>query len=137
MRHMFKNISEERAEEAYAVGKWTMKELLQHLIDAERIFGYRALCFSRAEQADLPGWDENRYVYNSLANIRPLVQLLDEYELARRSNLAMFRSFTAEMLSSYGVANGNSMTVRGLIHVLAAHELHHIKILEERYLKRK
>ncbi|GHA59265.1 DinB family protein [Pontibacter akesuensis] len=137
LRHMFKNISDTRAEETYAEGKWTMKELLQHMIDSERIFGYRALCISRAEEASLPGWDENRYVNNSLANIRPLTNLLEEYELVKRSNMAMFKSFTAEMLSTEGIANGRRITVRGLVHVMAAHELHHMRILEERYLRRK
>lgn len=135
LRYMFKNISDERAEEAYAEGKWTMKELLQHLIDSERIFGYRALCISRGEEADLPGWDEGKYVYNSLANIRPLESLLDEYELTRRSNLVMFRSFTFEMMNNYGFANGREISLRGLIHVIAAHELHHMKILQNRYLE--
>ncbi|MCJ8166300.1 DinB family protein [Pontibacter sp. E15-1] len=137
LRYMFRHISDERAEEAYAEGKWTMKELLQHLIDAERIFGYRALCFSRGEETPLPGWDEARYVYNSLANIRPLENILDEYELTRRSNLAMFRSFTFEMLNNYGQASGRTLSLRGLIHVMAAHELHHMHMLENYYLKKK
>ncbi|GAB3531370.1 DinB family protein [Pontibacter brevis] len=135
LRYMFRNISDERAEEAYAEGKWTMKELLQHLIDSERIFGYRALCFSRGEEASLPGWDEGKYVYNSFANIRSLESLLDEYELTRRSNMAMFRSFTSGIMDNYGVANGRKMSLRGLIHVIAAHELHHMNILQTRYLK--
>ena len=137
LRYMFKNISDERAEETYAEGKWTMKEVLQHLIDSERIFGYRALCISRLEEASLPGWDENQYVYNSLANIRPLEAILDEYELTRRSNMAMFRSLTSDMLNNYGLANGRPISVRGVIHVMAAHELHHLLILQDRYLKRK
>lgn len=137
LRYMFKHISDERAEESYAEGKWTMKEVLQHLIDAERIFGYRALCFSRNEKSPLPGWDEDRYVYNSLANIRPLENLLDEYDLTRRSNLVLFRSFTFEMLNNEGEASGRRMTLRGLVHIMAAHELHHMHLLETRYLKKK
>lgn len=113
-----------------------MKELLQHLIDSERILGYRALCFSRSEEDSLPGWDEGKYVNHSLANIRSLESLLDEYELTRRSNMAMFHSFTLEMLHKEGVANGRKMTLRGLIYVIAAHELHHMNILETRYFKR-
>ena len=136
LRYLFKDISDERAEEAYAEGKWTMKELLQHLIDSERIFGYRALCFSRGEEASLPGWDEAKYVYTSFANIRSLESLLDEYELTRRSNMAMFHSFTSEMMNNSGVANGRKMTLRGLLHVIAAHELHHMNILQERYLNK-
>lgn len=135
LRYLFKDISDEQAEEAYAEGKWTMKELLQHFIDSERIFGYRALCFSRGEEASLPGWDEAKYVLNSFANIRTLENLLDEYELTRRSNMVMFHSFTQEMMDNYGVANGRKMTLRGLLHVIAAHELHHINIFKTRYLK--
>jgi uncharacterized damage-inducible protein DinB len=134
LRYMFKDMPDERAEEAYAEGKWSMKEVLQHLIDADRIFGYRALCISRSEKASLPGWDENQYVYHSLANIRPLENILDEYELTRRSNLALFRSFTFEMLNNTGVANGKQISLRAIIYVVAAHEMHHMNILQDRYL---
>lgn len=137
LRHMFKNIDDARAQEAYAPGKWSMKELLQHMLDSERIFAYRALCISRGEEASLPGYDENRYAYNSMANIRLLSDMLDECDLVRRANMMMFRSFTSEMLDMHGVANGKPLTVRGIIHVMAAHELHHMNILQERYLKRK
>ncbi|WP_242919129.1 DinB family protein [Pontibacter liquoris] len=137
LRHMFSNISDTRAEESYAPGKWTMKELLQHLIDAERIFSYRALCIARGERQELPGFDENMYAYNSLANIRLLPNILEEYEQVRRANLLLFRSFTTEMLDQTGICNGNRMSVRVIIHVLAAHEMHHINILQTRYLKRK
>jgi len=137
LKHMFRNISDERAEETYAAGKWTIKELLQHMLDSERIFAYRALCISRGEAFSLPGYDENLYAANSLANIRPLAKIMEEYELIRNADLAMFRSFTSEMLDRYGVANGNRVSLRGLLHVMAAHELHHINILESRYLKRK
>ncbi|MCC9137390.1 DinB family protein [Pontibacter silvestris] len=107
------------------------------MIDSERIFTYRALCFSRGEKAYLPGFDENKYAYNSLANIRLIENLLDEYEVVRKSSLYLFRSFTPVMLDEVGVVNGSSISVRALVHVLAAHELHHINILQERYLKRK
>jgi len=137
LRHMFRHISDERAEQSYAEGKWTIKELLQHLIDTERIFSYRALCISRGDKQLLPGFDENMYAYNSLANIRLLGSMLDEYEQVRRSNLLLFRSFTSEMLSQVGKANGRNITVRAIIHMLAAHEVHHINILQTRYLKRK
>ncbi|MFD2999190.1 DinB family protein [Pontibacter toksunensis] len=136
LRYMLKDISNEQAEEAYAEGKWSIKELLQHLIDSDRIFGYRALCFSRGEEASLPGWDEAKYIHNSFANIRSLESLLDEYELTRRSNMAMFHSFTHEMINNYGVANGRKMKLRGLLHVIAAHELHHLNILKTRYLQK-
>lgn len=137
VRHMFKNMTDARAEESYEPGKWSIKELLQHLIDTERIMAYRALCISRGEQQALPGFDENRYAYNSLANIRTMSDLLEEYELVRRSNLALFRSFTSDMLDQVGTMNGNRISLRVLIHMMAAHEAHHIHILQTRYLKRK
>lgn len=137
LRHMFRHLSDERAEESYAEGKWNMKELLQHLIDIERIFSYRALCISRGDKQELPGYDENQYAYNSLATIRPLQNILDEYEQVRRSSLLLFRSFTSEMLDQTGNANGKRISVRAITHLLAAHEVHHINILQSRYLKRK
>ncbi|RAU83330.1 DinB family protein [Pontibacter arcticus] len=135
--HMFKGISDARAEESYEPGKWTIKELLQHMIDCERIFAYRILCICRGETASLPGFDENLYAYNSLANIRPLESILNEYDLLRRSNLAMIRSFTSEMLDRVGIANGNQVTPRALVHIIAGHEQHHVNILNERYAKMK
>lgn len=137
LRHTFRHISDERAEESYAEGKWTMKELLQHLVDTERIFSYRALCISRGDKQLLPGYDENMYAYNSLATIRPLENILDEQEQVRRSSLLLFRSFTSEMLDQTGNANGKRVSVRAIIHMVAAHEVHHINILQSRYLKRK
>jgi uncharacterized damage-inducible protein DinB len=137
LQHIFRNLDDKRTEEAYAEGKWTIKELLQHMIDSERIFAYRALCISRGEEASLPGYDEDKYVYNSMANSRLIKDMLEEYEVVRRSSLIMFRSFTSEMLDTYGVGNGKRVTVRGIIHVLAAHEQHHMNILQERYLKKK
>lgn len=137
LRHMFKKISDTRAEESYADGKWSMKELLQHMIDSERIFSYRALCISRGEEMSLPGFDENKYAYNSLANIRLIDNLLEEYQVVRKSSLYLFRSFTPVMLDQVGLANGYHISVRAIVHVLAAHEVHHMNILKERYLKRK
>lgn len=127
-------LDDARAEEAYAEGKWTIKELVQHMLDSERIFAYRALCIARGEQASLPGFDENMYAENSQANSRQLKDILEEYRLVRTSNLYLFRSFTNEMLENVGIANNNPVTLRGLIHVIAGHERHHLNILKSRYL---
>lgn len=137
LRAMLLPLTEAQAQQAYAEGKWSLKELLQHMIDSERVFAYRAMCIARGEEASLPGFDENRYAFNSLANIRLLRDMLEEYDLQRKSNLYMFRSFTLDMLNNTGIANGKPITVRGLIHVTAAHELHHLNILADRYLKLK
>ena len=135
IRTLFTEIDDTRAEEAYAEGKWTIKELLQHMLDSERIFAYRALCIARGEQASLPGFDENMYAENSMANERQLKDILEEYDLLRRSNLCMFRSFDSTILDNVGTANSKQITLRGLIYVIAGHERHHINILKERYLK--
>ncbi|MER2999597.1 DinB family protein [Pontibacter populi] len=135
IRSLFAAIDDDRAEEAYADGKWTMKELLQHMIDSERVFAYRALCIARGEQTPLPGFDENMYAENSRANDRLLRDILEEYDLVRRSNMCMFRGFDSTMLENVGTANGKQITLRGLIYVIAGHERHHINILKERYLK--
>lgn len=135
LKHLLENINDSLSERSYEPGKWSIKELLQHMLDSERIFAYRALCFSRGELASLPGYDENLYASNSMAHSRQLDEILEEYELVRRSNLLLFRSFTSEMMVLKGVANGKQMTLRGLIHVMAAHELHHMNILRDRYLQ--
>lgn len=127
-------LDDAHAEEAYAEGKWTIKELLQHMLDSERIFAYRALCFARGEQASLPGFDENMYAENSMANGRQLKDILEEYALVRKSNLYLFRSFETEVLDNVGTANNKQITLRGLIYVIAGHERHHLNILKTRYL---
>lgn len=135
LQQTFKNMDDKRAEEAYAAGKWTIKELLQHMLDSERVFAYRALCISRGEEASLPGYDENKYAFNSRANTRLLKDMLEEYAYVRRSTILLIRSFTSEMLDIRGTANGRQVTLRGVIYVLAAHEVHHMNILQERYLQ--
>lgn len=135
LRQMFEHLDDARAEEAYAEGKWSIKELFQHMIDSERIFAYRALCIARGEKASLPGFDENNYAANSSANNRKLQDMLEEYDLVRKANLYLFRSFTTEMMDNVGTANEKEITLRGVIHVIAAHELHHMNILSTRYLK--
>ncbi|MBC5773541.1 DinB family protein [Pontibacter sp. KCTC 32443] len=134
LRQLLHNLDDTRAEEAYAEGKWSIKELFQHMLDSERIFAYRALCIARGEQASLPGFDENGYAENSNADNRKLTDMLEEYELVRKSNLYLFRSFTNEMLDNVGIANSKEITLRGIIHVIAAHERHHMNILKSRYL---
>ena len=120
----------------YAEGKWTIKEILQHLIDAERIFAYRALRFSRNDQTPLPGFDENMYadVVNPVANKRHLKDLLTEFTAVRHATIALFKSFTEEDLLKNGVASENVMSVRAVGFVIIGHQNHHKKIFAERYL---
>ncbi|RDC63100.1 DinB family protein [Adhaeribacter pallidiroseus] len=119
---------------AYGPGKWTIKEVLGHLVDTERIMAYRALCIARGEQQSLPGFEENEYVAHAAFGERELGSLLQEYRWQRQSNLVLFQSFPAETLQRSGRANNSPATVRGLITVIAAHEFHHMQILKDRYL---
>ena len=111
-----------------------MKELLGHLLDAERIFAYRLLCIARGEQASLPGFDEDAYVANAGFGARPLEALLEEYDLVRGSSLALLRGLDEASFGRRGTSNKHPITVRALAWVLAGHELHHMGVLKERYL---
>ena len=119
---------------AYAEGKWTVKELLGHVIDTERIMTYRALRFSRDDQTPVPGFEEDFYVQNAHFQDRTLESLAQEFNLLRRANLHFFRSLTEEEIDRSGTANGKSMSVRALLFVIAGHVNHHRRILAERYL---
>lgn len=128
------SVNEEKSAYAYAEGKWTIKELLQHVIDAERIFDYRALSFARKETKALPGWEENDYAANSNANGRTWKSLVDEYLSLRTSTESLFKSFTSEALAAGGTANNNPITVASIGFIIVGHFYHHKKIMEERYL---
>lgn len=128
------DIPMEKHDYRYAFGKWTIKEIIQHLIDSERIFAYRALRFSRNDKTELPGFDENLYVENCNANQRHLKDLLMEFSLVRHTTLALFKSFSDEVMQRNGIASGYNVSVRGLGFVIIAHQEHHKKIFRERYL---
>lgn len=128
------SIPEAKADYRYADGKWTVREVLAHMIDAERIFAYRALRFARNDKTPLSGWDENEYAPYLNASGRSLKKLGDEMVHLRATTVDLFESFTEDMLARKGVANNNEMTVLVLGLVTAGHEAHHRKILAERYL---
>ncbi|HSN60933.1 MAG TPA: DinB family protein [Ferruginibacter sp.] len=130
----FDSIPAEKADFAYAPGKWTLKEMLQHIIDAERIFAYRALCIARKESQSLPGFEENEYAQNSLANTRHWISLVEELKVVRRSTTILFESFTEETLSQSGISNNNPVTVNALGFVIIGHVYHHVGVIKERYL---
>ncbi|QJD94899.1 DinB family protein [Mucilaginibacter robiniae] len=119
---------------AYAEGKWTIKEVLGHLIDSERIFAYRTLRFIRNDQTNLPGFDQDLFVTNAHFNERDLNDLALEFKTVRESNLYFFRTITEPDSLKTGLANGNIISVRALLYIAAGHELHHLHILNERYL---
>jgi hypothetical protein len=118
----------------YASGKWTLKEVLGHLIDDERIFAYRLLCVARGEDAELPGFDENRYAAHGEFERRPLEDLLAEYVGVRAATLLLLRGLPSAAWARRGRVNGYECSVRGLAFHIAGHELHHVRVLRERYL---
>ena len=128
------NLPEEKLLYKYAEGKWSIKELIQHLIDTERILSYRALRFSRSDTTDLHGFDEDWYVKNSNGNERDISDLLEELTLLRRSTILLFNSFSNEMLTMSGSTDESSMSVRALGFIVAGHQMHHLKIIRSRYL---
>ena len=120
-------------DKVYAPGKWTIKDVVQHIIDNERIQAYRALRFARNDASVLPGYDEEPYAKEARAERRSLEELLEEFEVTRRSNILLFRSFTEEMLLRKGICFGKEMSVLALGFVLAGHQEHHVRIVRERY----
>lgn len=118
---------------AYAPGKWTVAEVLSHVSDGERVFSYRALRFGRGDATPLPGFDQEVWVPRSHANRRSWSDLLDELHVVRASSLHVFRSFAPEDWARLGEASGASVSVRALAWVVAGHELHHRRVLIERY----
>ena len=127
------SITEEGADFAYAEGKWSLKEMLQHIIDTERIFCYRALCIARQEKASLPGFDENEYAAQANANKRTWKSLSDEFLAVRQGTTFLFSSFLPEALSASGTSNNNPISVTAIGFITLGHFTHHLKIVEERY----
>ena len=131
---LLEGLSEEGAELAYAAGKWSIKEVLGHVIDAERVFSYRMLRIGRADETPLESFDENAYAVSARSDSRSLESLLDELRAVRSSTVALEMNLPAEAWARAGTASGYRVTVRGLAYILAGHELHHRAILQERYL---
>ena len=123
----------DKADYAYAEGKWTVKQVLGHLIDAERVFAYRALTFARADVGPLPGFEENHWAAANTCAGRRLEDLVAEMRAVRLATLALFRGFDASELSRSGTASGRPFTVRSLAWIAAGHARHHLGILRDRY----
>ena len=134
LQNLFAEIPEEKGDYRYAEGKWSIRELLGHIIDGERVFSYRALRISRGDQTPLAGFEENFYVTNSnFSNLR-LTDALDEFTLLRQSNVLLFVNLTDEMWSKTGTASAATISVRALAYISVGHIRHHVNILRERYL---
>ncbi|MFI5184529.1 MAG: DinB family protein [Vicinamibacteria bacterium] len=118
----------------YANGKWTVREVVGHVIDSERVFGYRALCIARGETASLPGFDENTYAANAPYGDYPLGDLLEEFAQVREGHLSLFRHLSREAWLRVGLANSNAVSVRAMAFIIVGHVRHHLGILSQRYL---
>jgi len=131
---LFSNIPGHKEEYAYEEGKWTVKEVVAHMIDTERVFAYRLLAISRGEKQPLPGFEQDDYAKFSYANDRVLDELANEFRAVREATLYLVRTLKEQQLSMTGTASNNPVSVRALVYMIAGHEQHHLRILKERYL---
>ena len=131
-----KTFTEKQGNFSYADGKWTVKEVLGHVIDTEKIMAYRALAIARGEKQSLPGFEQDDYVAESNFNNRSLNDLINEFLTTRESNIILFKSFDEEIFKRRGIASEAEVTVRALIYIIAGHEKHHMNILRERYTEK-
>lgn len=131
---IYSNLTEEQSKFAYAEGKWTLKGLLLHLSDTERVFQYRILAFARGDKNNLPGFDENEYAEQSFANERSTESLLEEYKLVRKSSQILLETMNPAALQNIGTANGHEISVETIGKLIIGHNYHHLNIIEERYL---
>ena len=130
----YESIPESKLNFRYAEGKWTIKEIIQHLLDSERVFAYRALCFARKDSKALPGFDQDDYLMNSNVGDRSKGELIREYKAIRNATISLFESFTFDMLKQLGTASGSPMSARAAGFIIVGHESHHCNIIKERYL---
>jgi len=128
------SIPDEKWQYSYAEGKWTVKEVMQHFLDTERVFAYRALCFSRKDTMELPGFDQDEYLENSNANSRTKQSLMEEYKAIRNATIVLYKSFSKDMLLYKGVASNSPLSVRAAGYITVGHEKHHCSVIAEKYL---
>jgi hypothetical protein len=131
--NLLRSVDEERSSYRYAPGKWTIKQVVGHVGDTERIFAYRALAISRGETNPLPGFDEDSYVRGADFDSWPFADLVDSLAIIRRANVLMFRNLTEDAWDRRGVASGNPTSVRGLAYAIVGHERHHVGVLRSKY----
>jgi hypothetical protein len=134
LENLFAALAEEKGAHAYAEGKWSIKELIGHLIDGERVFAYRAFRFSRADQTALAGFEQDDYITYGNFNNRPLADLIEEFSLLRKANLHLFKNLSAEAWFRTGTASDAEVSVRALAYIMVGHVRHHANILKTRYL---
>jgi len=129
------SLNEEQLDLRYALNKWSIKELLVHIIDDERIYGYRALAFARNDKTELPGFEQDDYASYSNASERSITNIMNEYIAVRESTITLFNGFSKEALLRKGLANTNQTSVRALGYHILGHELHHINMIKKVYLE--
>jgi hypothetical protein len=134
LAHLFHGASDSVGTFAYEEGKWTVKEVLSHLIDGERMFAYRVLRIARGDMTPIEGFEQDGYIENSHANSRSITELLDEFKLLRKANVMFFRNLELDDWTRVGIANNVEVSVRSLAWIMAGHIRHHVAILQERYL---
>lgn len=130
---LIQKLTPNEATHRYLEGKWTVKEVIGHLIDTERVMAYRALCISRGDQTPLPGFDQDEYVAGANFNERDLQNFSTEYDALRNANISLFNSFSEQQTQLTGTANNATVSVRALAYIIAGHEKHHLNILKEKY----
>lgn len=128
------SVDEETLQFRYAEGKWSIREIIQHLMDSERVFAYRAMRIARGDKSENPGYDENEYAANSFADDRNIMDMVREFSLLRASTIELFKSLNDEALQQIGFANGYNVTPAAIGYAIAAHEMHHLKVIEQKYL---
>lgn len=134
MLAIYEPLKEQQANYAYAAGKWSLKQLLGHMVDSERIFAYRALAISRGEMQSLPGFDENEYMQHAGYENQSLAAVIIQYQTTRAATIALVQSFTLTQGNAMGLANGQKISTRALAWMIAGHEKHHLNIIQARYL---
>jgi uncharacterized damage-inducible protein DinB len=135
LQALVSDLPSEKEDYAYAPGKWTIKEVIGHLIDCERVFGYRVLRFARGDKQELPGFNEKEYVPQGKFNNRSFYDLAHEFSVLRESNIILVKNLDEETLSRTGTADGLHTTVRGLVYSIAGHSAHHVRVIKTRYLE--
>jgi len=133
--NFFSRITTEQADYAYAEGKWTLKQVLGHMIDTERVFSFRVLCFSRGDKNSLPGFDQEDYVAASTFDSRTIQDLANEFKSLREANIYLYSALTDEQSLKMGIASNHPVSVRALVYMTAGHELYHLELIKELYIK--
>ena len=133
--NFFARMTSEQADYAYADGKWTVKQILGHMIDTERVFSFRVLCFSRGDKNSLPGFEQEDYIANSTYDTRSIQDLANEFKALRSASVYLYSALTDEQSEMKGIASNHPVSVRALVYMTAGHELYHLDLIKNLYIK--